>query len=148
VLWAGLNLAAEDLPAVLWATGDERVAGRKQLPLYPLELVRAVTVVWLFAGLRSDEIRRLRLGCIRWQRSGDDTAPPGLPTTARGKEGVCWLDIPVHKTGRAFTKPVDGSSARRSARGRPFARSSLRPSTPRPARSCAISSPSVAGGSA
>jgi len=32
---------------------------------YPLEMVRAVVLVWLFAGLRSDELRRLRAGCIR-----------------------------------------------------------------------------------
>ena len=37
---------------------------------YPLELVRAVTLTWLFSGQRSDEIARLRVGCIRWQHDG------------------------------------------------------------------------------
>ena len=36
-------------------------------PWYPLELVRAVALLWLFAGLRVDEIVRLRVGAIRWQ---------------------------------------------------------------------------------
>jgi integrase len=84
ILWAGLNLDANDL-------ADAGIRA------YPLELVRALTLTWLFAGQRSDEIVRLRVGCVRWQRSdGPDSATP-----------VCLLDIPVHKTGTAFTKPVD-----------------------------------------
>jgi hypothetical protein len=59
-----------------------------------MEMIRAVTVVWLFAGIRGDEIRRLRLGCVRWQE-GNGSA-------------VCFLDVPVSKTATAFTKPVDG----------------------------------------
>ena len=53
--------------------------------------------VWLFAGLRSDEILRLRVGCVRWQSIHD----------AQGAEPVCLLDVPTHKTGTDFTKPVD-----------------------------------------
>lgn len=30
---------------------------------------------WLFAGLRSNEIVRLRVGCVRWQK--DDVTVPG-----------------------------------------------------------------------
>jgi hypothetical protein len=51
-------------------------------------------MVWLFSGLRTDEIRRLRLGCIRWQEDSSG-------------EQVCLLSVPVHKSGSAFTKPVD-----------------------------------------
>jgi len=91
LLWAGLNLAVEDLPA--YATGQ----------FYPLELVRALAVVWLFGGLRSDEIMRLRVGCIRWQAAA--SAADGVATAAG--DGICLLDVPVHKTGTAFTKPVD-----------------------------------------
>ena len=94
LLWAGLNLESEDLP-----TG---AGGR----YYPLELVRAIAVVWLFAGLRSDEIARLRLGCIRWQRAdADDVTNQAGETVA--EHPVCLLDVPTHKTGTAFTKPVD-----------------------------------------
>jgi integrase len=84
LLWAGLNLTAADL------TGSR----------YPLELVRALAIVWLFAGLRSDEILRLRVGCARWQAAGGDT------DVGDGRS-VCLLDVPVHKTGTAYTKPVD-----------------------------------------
>ena len=84
ILWAGLNLVADDLAA----------AG---IRAYPLELVHALALTWLFAAQRSDEIVRLRVGCIRWQRGDGDPS----------SEPVCLLDIPVHKTGAAFTKPVD-----------------------------------------
>ncbi len=89
LLWAGMNLTAEDLSCA---------------KSYPIEFVRAVAVVWLFAGLRSDEIVRLRVGCVRWQAVDAAVQPAGetLP-----KDAVCLLDVPVNKTGAAFTKPVD-----------------------------------------
>jgi len=101
LLWAGLNLRAEDCPL----RGPNNCGENAPLPakfesFYPLEMLRALAVVWLFAGLRSDEIARLRVGCARMQTVVTGDAPdPGKP--------VCLLDIPFHKTGRAFTKPVD-----------------------------------------
>ncbi len=93
LLWAGLNLTPADLP------------GNSADTFYPMELIRAVTLTWLFSGLRSNEISRLRIGCIRWQHDG-------MPITGDSREilaedAVCLLDVPVHKTGTAFTKPVD-----------------------------------------
>ena len=91
LLWAGLNLTEPDLPVHANAN-----TGR---PWYPLELVRAVAMLWLFGGLRVDEILRLRLGAVRWQHQhadGDENA-----------RAVCLLDVPTNKTGTAFTKPVD-----------------------------------------
>jgi integrase len=93
LLWAGLNLVAEDFPA--------SSAGS----YYPMELVRAVTLTWLFAGLRSDEITRLRVGCIRWQHDGKPVRSDAVDVLAA--DAVCLLDVPVHKTGTAFTKPID-----------------------------------------
>ncbi len=108
LLWAGLNLRAEDCPlrghhrTRRW----EKLAARQTAnpvefeSYYPLEMIRAIAILWLFAGLRSDELSRLRVGCARMQTvvtgDGSDSHKP-----------VCLLDIPVHKTGRAFTKPVD-----------------------------------------
>jgi hypothetical protein len=63
---------------------------------YPLEMLQALSIVWLFAGLRSDEIVRLRVGCVRKEPSIGQQATQ------------CWmLDVPVHKTGTAFIKPID-----------------------------------------
>ena len=93
LLWAGLNLEAGDLP--------DAQAGQ----FYPFEMVRAITLTWLFSGQRSDEITRLRVGCIRWQH---DTAPTaGSSPQVLARDAVCLLDVPAHKTGTRFTKPVD-----------------------------------------
>ncbi|MFF4393498.1 tyrosine-type recombinase/integrase [Streptomyces sp. NPDC001552] len=92
LLWAGLNVEPEDLP-----TTDGRT--------YPVELIRAITLTWLFAGQRSDEIARLRVGCIRWQHDGQPI--PGDSGEVLARDAVCLLDVPTHKTGTAFTKPVD-----------------------------------------
>ena len=93
LLWAGLNLEPADLP------------GNSADTYYPMELIRAVTLTWLFSGLRSDEISRLRVGCIRWQHDGLPIAGDSRDILA--EDAVCLLDVPVHKTGTAFTKPVD-----------------------------------------
>ncbi|GAA2906353.1 tyrosine-type recombinase/integrase [Streptomyces mexicanus] len=93
LLWAGLNLQTDDVPC------------GKAGPIYPVELVRAVTLTWLFSGQRSNEIARLRLGCIRWQHDGAPVA--GNATQVLAQDAVCLLDVPAHKTGTAFTKPVD-----------------------------------------
>lgn len=93
LLWAGLNLGPADLP------------GNSADTFYPMELIRAVTLTWLFSGLRSDEISRLRVGCIRWQHEG--LPIPGDSRDVLAEDAVCLLDVPVNKTGTAFTKPVD-----------------------------------------
>lgn len=93
LIWAGLQLQAEDLP------------GTSAGSYYPLPLIRALALTWLFSGLRSDEISRLRLGCIRWHQDGQPIAGDAKDVLA--EDAVCLLDVPVHKTGTAFTKPVD-----------------------------------------
>ncbi len=91
LLWAAMNLEEDDLPKV-----------HGQLS-YPLEMIRAVAIVWCFAALRSDEIIRLRVGCIRWQH--EDVM---IPETGEilPQDAICFLDIPVNKTATAYTKAV------------------------------------------
>lgn len=88
LLWAGLNFTAEDLPEGKSRTGAARV--------YPLVMIRAVALTWLFSGSRVNEICRLRVGCVRWQNKDGGAG-----------ESVCLLEIPVNKTGSAFWRPVD-----------------------------------------
>jgi len=90
---AGLNIEAADLP------------GTSAGSYYRMKLIRALTLTWLFSGLRSDEISRLRAGCIRWQHDG--LPIPGNSREILAADAVCLLDTPVNKTGTAFTKPVD-----------------------------------------
>ncbi len=86
LIWAGLNITGDDLSK----------QGGGLFDYYPVPFVRAMSAVWLFAGLRWDEIRRLRVGCVRWQENGPD-------------EQACILSVPVNKTSTAFSKTVDFS---------------------------------------
>src|SRR4030081_2445292 len=58
-----MHLEEQDLPKVGRLKRPEHAR-----PMYPIALVRALALTWLFAGLRSDELVRLRVGRIRWQR--------------------------------------------------------------------------------
>lgn len=124
LLWAGLNLTKEDF---FKAPIKEGV--RPLTRFYPFEMVRAVALVWLFAGLRSNEILRLRVGCVRWQH--DEVTVPGAEGVL-SKDAICWLDVPVSKTKHAFTKPVDrlvGEAITAWERIRPTQPPSLDPKT-------------------
>jgi integrase len=92
LLWAALNLEEKDLPL-----------GANKSCYYPLEMVSAIAVVWCFTALRSDEIARLQVGCIRWQH--EDVL---IPETGEvlPKEATCFLTVPVNKTLTSYTKPV------------------------------------------
>lgn len=92
LLWSGLNLPDQELsrPSDPEARGDSQC--------YPVTMVKALVLVWLFSGLRRDEIGRLRVGCIRWQDGEEQPASRPLRL----------LHVPVNKTGTAFSKPVDG----------------------------------------
>ncbi len=98
LLWAGLNLEQSDLP-----TSDYNQK-HNIVYTYPLEMVQAIIVVWLFTGLRKDEIHRLRVGCVRWQKN--DILIPGTSEIIP-KDAVCYLEIPANKTSGSYTKPVD-----------------------------------------
>jgi integrase len=97
LIWAGLNLTEADIePYNL--TRDSLTP----VHIYPVEMLQAQVTIWLFAGLRSNEIRRLRVGCVRWQHA------IGALSKQDNLQEVCLLEVPAHKTGPAFTKPVDG----------------------------------------
>jgi integrase len=97
---AGLSLTQEDLPvANLIIAKQGNVAPDSW---YPLEMVRAMAIMWLYTGLRSDEIRRLRVGCIRLtpreeNKGSSSSAPP-----------ICSLTVPQGKNQHGFSKPVPG----------------------------------------
>lgn len=86
IVWAALNLKPEDAA---------------ESPFWPFKLLHAVSIVWTHAGLRMNEICRLRLGCTIMQTDEivdeNGVTPPG---------SVCYLTVPPSKTAREFTKPV------------------------------------------
>jgi integrase len=90
LLQAGLSLTNEDV----LSTGHN----------YPGALVRAVAIVWLFCGIRRDEIRRMRVGCL--QRQTRDMGVPAS-TEVLPKDSVVFLNVPPNKTTPGYTKPVD-----------------------------------------
>ena len=89
LVWAGLNLTEADLPCT-----------EHGVFLYPFQMLRALTMVWLFSGLRCDEMQRLRVGSIRWKGVDTNEAKNAAKQT-------CLLHVPVNKTSTAFVKPVD-----------------------------------------
>jgi integrase len=95
LVWAGLNLVPTDIP--------KRVTGAT---MYPFDMTRAIVLLWLFSGLRSDEIYRLTLGAVRW---GIERTTINLITqTIEGEsKPICFLDVPLNKTSVPFTKPVE-----------------------------------------
>jgi len=97
-LWAKIVMAAVHLSA-----DDTPRHRHSRTPAYPVEMVRALAVVWCFTGLRSDEAHRLRVGCARPQRD-DVTIPETGALLPKG--AACMLDVPVNKTMTAFSKPV------------------------------------------
>ena len=81
------------------AAAPPAAASSEHRTYYPIEMVRALIGVWLFAGLRIDEIRRLELDCVRREEGRDDQTGAPFP--------ICLLHVPANKTSRAFSKPVD-----------------------------------------
>jgi len=85
--WASLNIEPKDVSPDCF---------------YPFALLQAIAVVWTHAGLRSNEIARLRVGCTREQ--SEDVVDQSGDVVPSGQ--VCWLDVPEGKTSVAYTKPV------------------------------------------
>lgn len=94
---AGLTLNTEDLNE--YGTPRGKAAAEHRRLYYPIEMVRALVGVWLFAGCRIDEIRRLEVDCVQRDEGRDEKTGEPFP--------ICLLRVPQNKTSRPFTKPVD-----------------------------------------
>ncbi|TGE03547.1 site-specific integrase [Hymenobacter fodinae] len=98
---ASATLTVQDLAYAPLTRPDGSTGERRAH--YPFEMVRAIAVIWLLAGLRSDELGRLAVGCVRCQPRVTGYAA-WLPQDE--VPGACYLRVPKHKSGRAFEKPV------------------------------------------
>jgi integrase len=94
---AGLTIETSDLKR--YGSAAARAVNPEHRTYYPIEMVRALVGVWLFAGLRVDEIRRLELECVQREEGRDEKTSTPFP--------ICLLHVPANKTSRAFSKPVD-----------------------------------------
>jgi len=87
LIWASLNLRAEDMLTEIH---------------YPFALHQAMAVSWTHAGLRQNEIRRLTVVCVHEQMNDIVQKDGGIIPAGT----LCWLDVSVGKTSKAFVKPV------------------------------------------
>ena len=87
---------------LVWASLNLEDGDRLSEIHYSIELLRAIAVVWTHAGLRGNEILRLRRGCARSQ--DDAVVDESGSITPAGS--LCYLDVPAGKTFTAHTKPV------------------------------------------
>ena len=92
LLQAALNLTEADIQPLPMSGAN--------IPAYPLAMVRAVALIWVFGGLRNDEIRRLRVGCIRFE------GETSVDTTQ-----IATLRVPANKTSGRFEKPISHLAA-------------------------------------
>jgi len=86
------QLTEDDLPCHRWTR-------------YPLAYVKALAAVWCYSARRSDEIARLRTGCIRWAW---DEAMRSEAGEVLPEDAYCFLHVPTNKTSTAFWVPVNG----------------------------------------
>lgn len=98
---AGWSLTQKDLPVC----NAVMVTRHNVAPCswYPLAMVRAMALVWLYTGLRSNEIRRLQVGCIRPALGEEDESNSSSP------RAICNLTVPVGKSGSGSRKPIPGA---------------------------------------
>jgi integrase len=68
---------------------------------YPLALYRAMALLWVTTARRSNELRRLRVGCVRREWEPAMLDEEGQPL-GRAPEELCYLHVPPNKTAGAF----------------------------------------------
>jgi integrase len=92
LIWAACTLTKDKLYAF------------KRGPKYPLAYFRAACLVWVAAARRSDEIRRLSVGCVsrEWAPEMYDEKGQRLEPA----EELCYLRIPTNKMKGDFYVPV------------------------------------------
>lgn len=94
--WAAAALSAEDLAA-------------HGADLYPLAYYRAVALLWVTGARRSDEIRRLKVGCVsrEWAPEMHDEDS----NQVEPEENFAFLRVPVNKMRGEFWIPIPSYTA-------------------------------------
>jgi len=92
LIWAACTLTKDKLHA------------HSRNPQYPLAYYRAAALIWVTAARRSDEIRRLHVGCVRREWAPEMRDEHGVPIEPA--EELCYLRIPTNKMRGEFYVPV------------------------------------------
>lgn len=73
-------------------------------PQYPLAYYRAASLIWVTAARRSDEIRRLSVGCVRREWAPEMRIELG--NQIEPAEELCYLRVPTNKMRGEFYVPI------------------------------------------
>ncbi|HEU5378019.1 MAG TPA: tyrosine-type recombinase/integrase, partial [Ktedonobacteraceae bacterium] len=91
LIWASCTLSKEKLDG----TGAMH---------FPLAYYRAASLIWVTAARRSDEIRRLSVGCVRREWAPEMCDEQGQQIEAA--EELCYLRVPTNKMKGEFYVPI------------------------------------------
>jgi integrase len=91
LIWAACTLKKEHLQAA-------------HISNYPLAFYRAVCLIWVTAARRSDEIRRLHVGCVRREWAPEMRDEHGQQIEP--EEELAYLRVPVNKMKGDFYVPI------------------------------------------
>jgi integrase len=94
--WAAASLSTKDLPL-------------RNAVLQPLAYYRAVGLLWVTAARRSDEIRRLKVGCVSREWAPEMRDEDG--NLLEPEEDLCYLRVPVNKMQGEFWVPIPSYTA-------------------------------------
>jgi integrase len=71
---------------------------------YPLAYYRAACLIWITAARRSDEVRRLSVGCVRREWAPEMRDAQGMQVEPA--EEFCYLRVPTNKLKGEFYVPI------------------------------------------
>jgi len=89
--WAAATLSAKDLSA-------------NHAAYLPLVYYRAVGLLWVTGARRSDEIRRLKVGCVSREWASEMRDEEGKQLEP--EEDLCYVRVPVNKLQGEFWAPI------------------------------------------
>jgi integrase len=91
LIWAACTLSKEHLRAA-------------RMSIYPLAYYRAASLIWVTAARRSDEIRRLQVGCVRREWAPEMRDEQGNQIEPEAE--LAYIRIPTNKFRGEFFIPV------------------------------------------
>ena len=101
------DIAEDTWFKLIWAActlTQDKLHAHSRNPQYPLAYYRASALIWVTAARRSDEIRRLNVGCVRREWVPEMRDEHGVPIEPA--EELCYLRIPTNKMRGEFYVPV------------------------------------------